>query len=310
MSAFLSYVLAASVRSAIPLTLAGLGGVISERAGVMNLALEGQMLMGAFFGVVVSFYTGSPWLGLLGAMMAGVLLSVIMAYLSITLCSNQIVVATAVNIVAVGITGYGLKLFNTSAGAGGIVVVPSFSYVSIPVLSELPVVGSLLFSYKPMVYLTLVLIVAVHFYLNHTKLGLVHRSIGETPMVADTLGIHVNRIRYGAVLTCGALCGAGGAFMSLSNLNQFQDGMISGRGFIAFAAVIFGRWTPIGTFLAALFFGFTDAFQLRMQSTQLDISYHLLQIIPYLCTVIALAAVIGKSVAPASDGVPYRKENS
>ncbi len=310
MIAFLTYVLAASVRSAIPLTLAGLGDVLSERAGVMNLALEGQMLVGAFFGVYCSYYTGSPWLGVLGAMLAAALVGLVMAVMSVTLCANQIVVATAINIVATGITGYMLKIFNSTAGAGGIVTVPSFNFIHIPWLSDIPFLGEVLFSYKPLVYITVLLVFAVHYYLYHTKLGLVHRSVGENPVVADTLGLAVHRIRYGAVILCGALCGAGGAFMSLSNLDQFQDGMISGRGFIAFAAVIFGRWKPVGAFLAALFFGFADAFQLRMQSMQTGISHHLLQIIPYLCTILALTLAIGRSAGPASDGVPYRKENS
>lgn len=307
---FLTYIIAAAVRAAIPLTLAGVGGVLSERAGIMNLALEGQMLMGAFFGVYFSYLTGSPWTGVLFAMGIGMLTALVMAVLSVTLCANQIVVATAINLIATGITGYCLKMFITNVGQGTVITVPSFKPVYIPGLSDIPFLGEVLFSYKPLTYITILVVVLVNFYLYRTKLGLVHRSIGENPLVADTLGINVIRFRYAAVLACGLFCGAAGAFMSLSNLNQFQDGMVSGRGFIAFAAVIFGGWTPFGVMGASLFFGLADAFQMRMQAMQTGISYHLLQTIPYLCTLIALAFARKSSACPASDGIPYRKENA
>jgi len=306
---FLTYILAAAVRAAIPLTLAGLGGILSERAGIMNLALEGQMLMGAFFAVFFSYKTGSPWIGLIMGMIIGAAIAIIMAVLCVTLNSNQIVVATAINLVATGITGYGLKLFIEIVGNGTFMTVPSFKAIHIPVLSDIPFLGEVLFSYKPLVYITILIVIAFQIYFFRTKLGLVHRSIGENPLVADTLGINVIRFRYLAVIGCGLMCGMAGAFMSLSNLNQFQDGMISGRGFIAFAAMIFGGWNPVGTLLASLFFGLTDAFQMRMQAMQTGISYHLLQTIPYLMTLIALAFA-KRSSAPASDGIPYSKENS
>lgn len=306
---FLTYILAAAVRAAIPLTLAGLGGILSERAGIMNLALEGQMLMGAFFAVFFSYKTGSPWIGLLMGMAVGAATAVIMAILCVTLNSNQIVVATAINLVATGITGYGLKLFIEVIGNGTFMTVPSFKAVHIPVLSDIPFLREVLFSYKPLVYISVLIVIVFQIYFFRTKLGLVHRSIGENPLVADTLGINVIRFRYLAVIGCGLMCGMAGAFMSLSNLNQFQDGMISGRGFIAFAAMIFGGWNPVGTFLASLFFGLTDAFQMRMQAMQTGISYHLLQTVPYIMTLIALAFA-KRSSAPASDGIPYSKENS
>ncbi|MEG2678105.1 MAG: ABC transporter permease [Oscillospiraceae bacterium] len=302
------YMSVASVSSAIPLTLAGLGGVISERAGVMNLSLEGNMLMGAFFGMYISYISGSPWLGALGGMLAGVLLAAIMAVMCVTLKANQIVVATGINIIAVGITGYCLKMFNIFVAQGTVASAPAFKNIHIPFLSDIPYIGEALFSYKPLVYITLLLIVVVHFYLYKTKLGLVHRSIGENPIVADTLGINISKVRYGAVLLCGALCGLAGSYMSISNLNTFQDQMVSGRGFIAFAAVIFGKWNPIGVFGAAMIFGFADALQMRMQSMQTGISYHILQTIPYLMTMIALATIIGKSESPAANGTPYNKE--
>ena len=306
--ALVIYFITATIGSAIPLTLAGLGDCLSERAGVMNLSLEGNMLMGAFFGMYFSYISGSPWIGALGGMLAGVLLSVIMAVMCVTLKANQIVVATGLNIIAVGITGYCLKMFNINVAKGTVLSAPSFSAVNIPVLSKLPFFGEPFFSYKPLTYITILLVFVEFFYLYKTKVGLVHRSIGETPVVADTLGISVYKARYLAVIVCGALCGLAGSYMSISNLNTFQNDMISGRGFIAFAAVIFGKWNPIGLFGAALIFGFADALQMRMQSMQTGISYHLLQTLPYLITMIALATVIGKSSAPASNGKPYHKE--
>ena len=161
---FITYILTSAVRSAIPLTLAGLGGVLSERAGIMNLALEGQMLMGAFFGVYFSYATGSPWLGVLGAMLVCALVGLVMAVLSIRLCANQIVVATAINLISVGITGYCLKMFITNIGNGTVITVPSFRAVSIPVLSSLPFLGEVLFSYKPLTYVTILLAVLIHIY--------------------------------------------------------------------------------------------------------------------------------------------------
>ena len=233
-----------------------------------------------------------------------------MAVLSIRLCANQIVVATAINLISVGITGYCLKMFITNIGNGTVITVPSFRAVSIPVLSSLPFLGEVLFSYKPLTYVTILLAVLIHIYLYKTKLGLVHRSIGENPLVADTLGINVNLVRYGAVVACGVLCGISGAFMSLSNLNQFQNGMVSGRGFIAFAAVIFGGWSPFGVLGASVFFGLADAIQMRMQAMQTGISYHLLQCVPYLCTLVALVFARKSAACPASDGLPYRKEET
>ena len=302
------YFITATIGSAIPLTLAGLGGVLSERAGIMNLSLEGNMLMGAFFGMYFSYVSGSPWIGALGGMLAGVLLAIIMAVMCITLKANQIVVATGLNIIAIGITGYCLKMFNINIAQGTVLAVPSFDALNIPGLSDLPFIGKAFFSYKPLTYITFVLVAVVYYYLYRTKLGLVHRSMGENPIVADTLGISVSKVRYFAVLLCGAFCGLAGTYMSISNLNTFQNDMISGRGFIAFAAVIFGKWNPVGMFFAALIFGFADAFQMRMQSMQTGISYHLLQTLPYLITMIALATVIGKSHAPAANGKPYSKE--
>lgn len=302
------YFITATIGSAIPLTLAGLGDVLSERAGVMNLALEGNMLMGAFFGMYFSYMSGSPWIGALGGMAAGLLLALIMAVMCVTLKANQIVVATGLNIIALGITGYCLKMFNIKVAQGTVISAPSFSNIHIPFLSDIPFLGEAVFSYKPLTYITFLLVILIYCYLYKTKIGLVHRSIGESPVVADTLGISVSKVRYSAVMACGALCGLAGTYMSISNLNTFQNDMVSGRGFIAFAAVIFGKWNPVGVLGAALIFGFADALQMRMQSMQTGISYHLLQTLPYLITMVALATIIGKSAAPAANGKPYNKE--
>lgn len=298
-----------SVRMATPLMFAGLGGILSERAGVMNISLEGHMLTGAFFAMLVSFYTGSTWCGTLAAGIAGLLLAVILAVVCVSLNANQIVAGTAVNIIAVGLTSFLLKLFNIKQASTGVVTVNSFSEVPFGPLHDIPVIGPLLFSYKPLTYLAFVLVAVLAVYFNRTKIGLVHKSVGENPQAADTLGISVRKVRYLAVLGCGFLCGVGGAVLSVSQLNQFQDEMVAGKGFIAFAAIIFGKWTPRGMMLAALLFGAADAIQMRVQASGIGISYHLLQMLPYLITMVALAGIIGKTVPPAADGYPYNKED-
>lgn len=293
---------------ATPLIFAGLGGILSERAGIMNIALEGHMLTGAFFAMVAAFYTGSPWCGTLAAGISGVILALVMAVICVSLNANQIVAGTAVNIMAVGLTSFLLKLFNISQDMTSVVTVNSFSEVGFGPLSEIPVLGKLLFSYKPLTYLAFVFVALLVVYFSRTKVGLAHRSVGENPQAADTLGIPVKKVRYLAVLACGFLCGVGGAVLSISQINQFQDEMVAGKGFIAFAAIIFGRWNPKGMMLAALLFGAADALQMRIQAMGIGISYHLLQTLPYLLTMIALASIIGKTEAPAADGYPYIKE--
>jgi simple sugar transport system permease protein len=305
---FVLDLLTSSVRISIPIALAALGGVVSERAGVMNLALEGHMLVGAFAGMIGSFVTGSPWAGMVIAAASGMVFSLLMCYMSVTMRANQIVSATAINIAALGLTGYLLKVFNTVQGQSNVTTVTAFNAVHIPLLSDLPVLGELLFSYKPMTYMTVILVILTHIYLYKTKSGLVLRSIGEYPQAADVLGININRVRYKALIYSGFLCGLAGAYMSLSQLNQFQNNMTSGRGYIAFAAVIFGRWKPAGAALAALLFGFADALQMRVQAMQIGISHHLLQTFPYLVTIIILVSFIGKSESPAADGIPYHRE--
>lgn len=298
----------ATVRVSTPLVLAGLGGVISERSGVLNISLEGHMLLGAFVAVAVSFYTGSPWLGTMVAGFSGVLLAVLMGYMTVILKTNQIVVAMAINLIAVGITSFMLKLFNIHHGLERVIIVNSFSYIRVPFLADLLVVGRIFSSFKPLTYVAVLLVIVLHLYFYKTKIGLLHRAVGEHPQTADTLGIKVNKVRYLAVLACGFLCGIAGAYLSVSNLNQFQDEMVSGRGFIAFAAVIFGRWNPLGVALAAMVFGAADAIQMRIQTVDVQFSYHLLQAIPYLLTMLALVWGRERTEGPAANGIPYRKE--
>ncbi len=305
---FITDLFYSTLRVSTPLIFAALGGLLCERAGVINIALEGHMLVGAFTGMYVSFVSGSPWLGALVGGVSGVALAYIMGYMCVSLKSNQIVVGTAINIVAVGLTSFLLKMFNVNSGSEIVVSVPSFSEVNVPGLSEIPYLGKMLFSYKPLTYVSFLVAALVGIYLMKTKIGLVHRAVGENPQAADTLGISVKKVRFLAILACGFLCGVAGAYLSTSQLNQFQDEMVSGKGFIAYAAIIFGKWSPRGVVLAALAFGAADALQMRIQATDLNISYHLLQMLPYVLTMIALAGVIGKSEGPAASGIPYVKE--
>lgn len=278
----------ATLRAATPLVITALGGLLSERAGVVNIALEGMMLIGAFAAVVVSYYTGNPWLGLIGSMAAGGAFAFIHALVSIKYKADQTVSGTAINILASGLTIFLLNvLFNVSGTS--------------PQVAKLPTWGP----FNPLVYLSLILVVVVHLFIYYTPAGLRLRAIGEHPSAADTVGINVIKLRYIYVVISGMLAGISGASLSLGDLNVFVKEMTAGRGFIALAAVIFGKWTPLGALGAALLFGFADAMQMRLQG--IGIPSQFIQMIPYIFTMIALAGFVGKSTAPAASGKPYDK---
>lgn len=303
---FLIALMAAAVRMAMPILYAALGGLFSERSGVVNIGLEGMMLVGALGGVIGSYLSGSAWVGLLVAMLAGGLLALIHAYFSITLKVDQVVTAIALNILAIGLSSF---LFRGMFGITTIpVTVDGFSNYPVPVLSELPGIGQILFNQNILVYLGLLLVPVSWFVLYRTSLGLAIRSVGENPKAADTLGVNVVLIRYGCVIFSGMMAGLGGSFLSLGQFNMFVDNMVAGRGYIAVAAVIFGKYRPGGILVAALLFGVADALQVRLQAMGADIPYQFLLMLPYVVTILALTGLVGRNSAPAASGKAYARE--
>ena len=297
---------AATLSMAVPLALPAIGGTFSERTGVVNIAMEGIMLIGAFFAVTFSYWTGSAWLGLLAALICGGLTAAALAWGAIRVSADQTVLGMGINIFAAGLTTF---LLNTLFGFNGTPInTPKLPNVSIPGLDKIPYIGVIFQNQSILVYIMIVLVIVSHWFLFHTRLGLRMRSVGEHPLAADTLGINVWRIRYFGVILSGLFSALGGAYLSIGVLNGFTANMTNGRGYIALAAMIFGKWTPLGSFGAALIFGFSTALGIVLQGQ--GISSNLLQMIPYALTILALAGLVGRAVAPAADGIPYDPRRS
>jgi len=295
---------AAAVRMATPIVFASLGGIFSERVGIINVGLEGMMLTSAFSGVAITFFTGNPWLGVLAAILAGGLLGLLHALLTVKFIGNQIVSGTGINIFALGFTAYMSQVLWGSRGASE--TVQGLNVVAVPLLQDIPIIGEIIGTHTPLVYLMLIITVLCYIVLFRTPLGLRIRAVGENPAASDTAGIDVFRIKYECVMISGMLAGLGGAFLSLGHLNLFAWGMTGGRGFIALAAMIFGKWMPFGAFGASLLFGFADALQMRLQALGL-LPPQIILTIPYVVTIAVLAGVVGRA-APPSDYKPYSKE--
>jgi simple sugar transport system permease protein len=289
-----------------PLVFAGIGGMFSERSGVVNIGLEGMMLMGAFWGVYGADKGGSWFAGLLVAMLAGGSLALVHAFFAIHLRADQIVGGTAVNFLAIGITGYFFfQLYHGQDVPVGISTIPK---VRIPYVQDWQFVGPAIGRLNLMVWLSLLLVVVAWIVLFKTPIGLRIRACGEHPRAADTVAINVYRVRYGSVVLSGVLAGMGGAYLSIGfGGGTFTDNMTAGRGFIALAALIFGNWRPFGTLGAALLFGFSTALAYRLPVYS-DSAATLFQTLPYALTLIAVAGVIGRSVPPAAVGRPYKKQ--
>ncbi len=304
----LALLLASGLRSATPLIYAAIGGIFSERAGVVNIALEGIMITGAFAAMITSYYTGSPWLGIIMAMVAGGLIASIHAFVSIEFRANQVVSGTAINILGVGLTNFLLQAIFKSAGQSP--SVNSLPKLSLGFIQDIPFIGTIFADQSPLVYLAILAVFVAHFVLFKTTFGLRLRAVGEHPEAADTVGISVKRIRYICVIISGVMAGVGGATLSIGLLDLFSDNMTAGRGFIALAAVIFGKWTPIGAFLACLLFGTAEAMQMLAQTLQITfLPREIWLMLPYILTLFALTGFIGRSTAPAASGEPYDKED-
>jgi len=316
LSFFTPDLFASAIRMATPLALAAIGGTICERSGVVNIALEGIMLVGAFFGVVVTLATGNVLLGLVAAIMAGVLLSAIHAFASVTLRMEQVVSGTALNILALGLTGFLMEVIYGHPGAtNGIAqkIGPVFNFPTggAGLFGTIWTwIDQIVFSYTPIVYAAIIIAIVAQWAMYRTRWGLHLRALGEHPRAADTVGVRVQAGRYVAVLISGALGGLAGANLTLEQVGVFSDNMTSGRGFIALAANIFGRWTPVGSYLASLLFGFAEAIEIRAQSFQggAHIPVQFLLMLPYVLVVIVLAGFMGRAVGPAAIGKPYEKE--
>ena len=295
---------AAMLRYATPLTFAALGGVISERSGVVNIGLEGMMLTGAFFGIWGADVTGGWIGGLLIGMAAGGVLALVHAIFAVTLRADQIVSGFALNFIALGVTGY--VFLNTYGDRGTPDGVPAVPDISLPI-DWIPFFGPALEKLNLLVWLSLLMVVAVWLFVFRTPAGLRLRSVGENPRAAATVGISVIKVRYLAVIASGVLAALGGAFLSIGFVHSFNQNMTAGKGFIALAVVIVGKWRPGGALAAALLFGFCSALAQRLPVFSPS-SATLLQALPYVVTIIAVAGVIGRSTPPAADGVPYAKE--
>ncbi|MDX2161318.1 MAG: ABC transporter permease [bacterium] len=301
-----------SLRLATPIVLGALAGIWAERSGVANIGIEGMMLTGACFGFVAhTLLLQSGWIaanslpfGVVIAVIAGGLMAVLHAWLSITFKTDQIVSGTVINILALGVTSFIRRevLVSSEAGRG---TLPTWD---IPLLSDIPVLGDVFFSGKPIFYSMFVLLILTHVILFYTRWGLRTRAVGENPKAADTLGVNVIRNRWINVIVSGMIAGLAGAWFSLETTGSFDDGMTSGRGFIALAAMIFGKWMPFGAFGGGLLFGFSDALGQRFQLLGVPIPAQFLQMVPYVVTIIVLAGLVGRAVAPKADGVPYDKE--
>jgi ABC-type uncharacterized transport system permease subunit len=296
-----------TVGRAIPIALAALCGVISERAAVINIAIEGIMLMAALTSVVSATLTGSLLVGLIVALLTGALIAAFHAVLVIRFKVDQIVSGVAINIFGTGMTSFissrylesNIDLLNNS---GTLKVIP------IPLLSQIPILGPILFEHTFIVYTTFILVALLHVLLFYTPWGLRTRAVGEHPKAADTLGINVFLTRYVNVIIGGMIAGLGGAYFTIGSVGRFDQNMTAGKGFIGLAAMIFGKWSPIGAFLSSLLFGFADSLQVKMQILRVPIPSEFLAMAPYIVTMIVLTGVVGRAIPPAADGAVYEKQ--
>jgi general nucleoside transport system permease protein len=290
---------AATIAFATPLIFAALGELISEKAGVINIELEGMMLAGAFCGVWAAFDTSSLTIGFIGAALGGIIVAVTHGLLCFVFRAEQVVSGVVLNILVLGLTTFGIgPIFGADLGRAG----PTLQPIYIPYLSDLPILGRTLFAQTPTVYLAFLLVPATWWLINRTTFGLALQAVGEAPAAGLSMGIKVHRMRWFALIACGALAGIGGSQLTLAGLGTFTQNVTAGRGFIALAAVIFGSWRPLGTLLAVLLFTLVEAIQVRAQALGIRLPYQFLVMAPYVVTVLALAMFVGRSRPPRALG--------
>lgn len=316
-SLFSLALLASAIRVTMPILLAALGAVFSERGGVINIGLEGIMIMGTFFGAVGDYVFArqypalvavipdlAPAAGVLTAIIAGMAFALIHALVTITFRVDQIISGVALNLLAVGLARFlNILFFDVATQSPG---VRGFTPVDIPILKEIPVLGPVATGISPMILVALLLVLVGHWTLLRTRFGLRLRAVGEHPLAADTLGINVYGMRYAGVLISGALAGMAGAYLAIEQAHLYFEGMTQGRGFIALAAMIFGNWWPMGALGASALFGYFDALSLR--TVRLPVPYQFITVLPHIVSILVLAGFVRRAQAPAADGVPYTKE--
>jgi len=297
--------LQSTMNLSIPLVLGALAGCMCERSGVINIAIEGQLLLGAFAAAVVASAFGGLWLGLITGSMAGGLLGLVLAAFAINFLVDQIILGVVLNVLASGLTGYlndRVLVSRPELNAG-----LTFSTIKIPVLGDIPIIGPIFFDSTIFLYIMYAMIILVQVGLFRTRWGLRVRAVGEHPTAADTVGIRVRATRYRNVVLGGLIAGIGGAYLTVGSVGTFSKDMSSGLGYIALAAMIFGRWTPLGATAAALLFGFANSLQATLSTVNVPISSYFLLMAPYVATIIAVAGLVGRVRAPAADGKPYVK---
>jgi len=294
-------VLASTLRQSTPILLGAMCGILCEKSGIINIGIEGQMLLSAFMGFMVNVWTGNLLVAVLAGMATGALLGLLHAFMSVTLKLDQIIGGTVINILALGLTGF----FYTA----GLTTKGKLQPFSLGFLAEIPLIGPVLFRNPPITFAAIVLVFVLQFALFKTTWGLRTRAVGEHPRAADTLGVNVFTTRYINVIMGGAIAGLAGAFLTLEAVGSFERAMTNGRGFVALAVMIFGKWSPLGAWGASLLFGFANALQTQIQfAGVLQIPHQFIGMLPYVLTIIVLAGFVGRARPPAAGGVPYEKE--
>ena len=294
-------VLASSLRQSTPLVLGALCGLIGERSGIVNIGIEGQMLMAAFIGFLANVYTGNLFVAVLAGVAMGAVLGGFLGVMSIGLKMDQIIGGTVINILALGLTSFFYQAGLTTEG--------KLQPINFGALADIPLIGPILFNNPPITYITLILVVLVHFVLFHTRWGLRTRVIGEHPSAADTVGVNVHMMRYVNITAAGAIAGLAGAYLTLEAVGSFERAMTNGRGFVALAVMLFGKRTPLGAWGAALLFGFATALQTQLQfGGEINIPHQFIGMLPYLLTILVLAGFVGRSRDPKALGQVYETE--
>ena len=297
-----------AIMLSVPLIFGSMSGLLCEKSGVINIAIEGQLLFAAFVSAVVASFFQNTLLGLISAPIAGALVSLILAYFSIRFKVDQVILGFVINVLVLGLTNFFyttlLIPYEDKWNMGG-----SFSPIQIPLLSKLPIIGPTLFNQTIIVYLMYAFVIFIQIALFKTKWGLRTRAIGELPIAADSVGIDVNRLRFKNVIIAGLVAGTGGAYFTVGAVGPFSQNMTAGAGFIALACLIFGKWTPRGAITAALFFGFANNLQGNLSIIGVPIPSEFMLMVPYLATIIAVSGVVGRVRAPAADGIPYSRGN-